>query len=68
MRNKILRLLSKSLIARNNYKLWYIQYLQDNYCKTEEEKKAIYRVLSQAPSWATYQREVARIQNQEKQI
>ena len=60
---KIAVQLSLSEKARNNHKMWYIEYIQSNYCETEIEKAIIEKVLRDAITQASYQRSVAYIQN-----
>lgn len=57
--------LRQSEVARNDYKLWWIQFVQANYCEEEFEKFVFWRVAEKAISQANYQREVAKIQNTE---
>ena len=59
----ILEQLENSEVARNDYKLGYIEFLQENVCETTEEAFLIAKVLWKALSGATYQREVSHIQN-----
>jgi hypothetical protein len=59
----ILDLLANSEIARNDYRKWYIEFLQKNYCVNEAEKAIIERILTKAMSQSTFQRECAYVQN-----
>jgi hypothetical protein len=59
----ILDLLEFSEVARNDYKKWYIEFLKNDYCLNEIEKAVIERILTQAMSQATFQRECAYVQN-----
>jgi len=59
----VLDLLEFSEVARNDYKKGYIELLKNDYCLNESEKAVIERILTQAPSQASFQRECAYAQN-----
>ena len=61
--NKIELHLATSEVARNDNKLWYIEFIQKNYCSNKVEQAIIEKVLKKALTQATYKRKVAHIQN-----
>lgn len=62
---KLYNHLAENNIARNSHKEWYILYLQNYHCENDKERKVIEKVLSNALTGASYQRQVAYVQNTE---
>lgn len=58
---KIMQHLANSEVARNDYKVWYLEFITK--WLNEYEKAVVEKVLTNSISEATYQREVAFIQN-----
>ena len=59
---KILAHLANSEVARNDYKKWYIEFILNEF-ETDSERAAVERVFNKCITQASYQREVAFVQN-----